>query len=233
MTINRADVRFYRMKFILIFACLLFELNAFGQIHSLGLQFGPTIAQTDRETYDYYKPLLGITGSGFYDYQQNHFAAKTSLGLIQRGLSQELIYVDSAGNILGQGAVENIKHTYLHFTQTIGLRYGERFYVGFFVGLRVGYYFNTRIYAQPFFLDDGQQLSGYSYTFDNLQKVDLTALAEGEFGLKIDESRSGFIAINYDRSLLNVDYQNGIGAGIPWKYQNISIQVGVKYRLGI
>lgn len=212
------------------FLCLIIFTGlgvAYGQTHLQGYSLGANYAFVDRPQYDYYEPVLGLSIDGFYRFQKEHFLSKTSLGFQQKGFSQELIFVDTSGNILGQGAKENTRFSYIGLTQLAGLRTkGERCYVYAAAGLSLGFYLGTHVNSPDFELDDGTVSEGYSYSFNNLKPLDLAGVGEAGIGFRMKGGGSIELIGVYNHGLLKIRYKETLTPQ-PWYNHCYSFRIGI------
>lgn len=105
----------------LLGAILLFSSN--GQTHLIGIEAGPTFAQTVTEDMDHYNVLNAGLINLFYEYKGKHVTSDFGIGYLNKGFQQELVYTDELGNILGQGALEKVRHNYLSISEIVGVEF--------------------------------------------------------------------------------------------------------------
>ncbi|MFK7783966.1 MAG: hypothetical protein AB8B56_02560 [Crocinitomicaceae bacterium] len=201
---------------------LLFSSSA--QTHLLGIEAGPTFAQTVREDVDYYNTLNAGSVGAFYEYKKKNFTSTFGLGYLNKGFKQELIYTDEIGTVLGEGAVERVRHNYLSVSEIVGIEFGENKYFGFTgIGLRASVYSNTIVSSQSFSLNDGTTVEGYKWELDYLNLIDLSALARVGAGIRTEKGNIFYISGSYDFGLTNT-----LESETPARHRNISLLLGFK-----
>lgn len=213
------------MKVSLILACVVCALTSNAQENRIGLEFGPTISRTQRDSFDYYQPFVGVSANAHYQIEKKWFFAKSGVGLIQKGFNQELIYVDEAGNILGEGALESVKHNYVNVSQVIGVKFGNTYFGSLAIGARFSHYSKTAVSSARFELDDGTYIEAYKWKMDYLNPWDVSALAEVGVGYKDDFDRTFFVSVSYDYGLTKVTYRD-VSTEFPFKHLNWTLQIG-------
>lgn len=212
------------------FLCLIIFTGfgvAYGQTHHQGYSVGGNYAFVDRPQYDHYEPVLGLSIDGFYRFRKERFISKTALSFQQKGFSQELIFTDTSGNILGQGAREYTRFSYIGVTQLAGLSTkGERCYVYGAVGLSLGFYLGTHVNSADFELADGTVSEGYSYSFSNLKPLDLAGVGEAGIGFRMKSGGSIELIGAYNHGLLKIRYKE-TPTPQPWYNHCYSFRIGI------
>ena len=205
----------------LLGSLLLVASNA--QTHLIGLEAGPTIAQTVRKDVDYYRPLNAGMVNLFYEFQQRKFTSTFGLGYMNKGFQQELIYVNEQGTVLGEGAIEKVRHNYFSISEIVGVEFGEKYFGFSGVGLRASVYSNTIVSSPPFLLNDGTTVQGYRWEIDYLNLIDLSALARVGGGFRRENGSTFYLSVIYDMGLTNT-YKSET----PSKHRNFSMLIGFK-----
>ena len=201
---------------------LLFSSSA--QTHVIGIEAGPTFAQTVREDIDYYNTLNAGSVGAFYEYKKKNFTSTFGLGYLNKGFKQELIYTNEIGTILGEGALERVRHNYFSVSEVVGLEFGEEKYFGFTgIGLRASVYSNTIVSSPPFPLNDGTTVEGYKWELDYLNLIDLSALAREGAGIRTEKGNIFYVSGTYDFGLTKT-YESDT----PSRHRNTSILLGFK-----
>lgn len=213
------------MKVSLILACIVYALASYAQDSRIGLEFGPTISRTERENHDYYKAFTGISANAFYQYDKKSFFAKSRVGFIQKGYNQELTYVDEVGNILGEGALETVKHNYANVSGLVGVKFGKVYFGSIAVGARLSHYNRTIVSSEKFKLNDDTFLEAYKWTLNYLEPWDVSALAEFSGGYKDELNRTFFVSISYDYGLNSINHLD-TSIEDPFRHINLTLQIG-------
>jgi hypothetical protein len=195
-----------------------------AQTHTIGVEAGPTFAQTVREDIDYYNTLNAGSVGAFYEFRKKNFTSTFGLGYLNKGFKQELTYTNEIGTILGEGAVERVRHNYLSVSEIIGIEFGENRIFGFTgIGLRASIYSNTVVSSPPFLLNDGTTVQGYKWELDYLNLLDLSALARVGGGIRTDKGNMFYISGSYDFGLTRT-----FESDTPSRHRNISVVLGFK-----
>lgn len=198
--------------------------SSVAQTHFLGVEAGPTFAQTVREDVDYYNTLNAGSIGAFYEFKKKFFTSTFGIGYLNKGFKQELIYTDEIGTVLGEGAVERVRHNYLSVSEIVGIEFGQNEFFGFAgVGLRASVYSNTIVSSPSFLLNDGSTVQGYRWELDYLNLIDLSALARVGGGIRTDKGNIFYISGMYDFGLTRINESD-----TPSKHRNISVLIGFK-----
>lgn len=214
------------MKTLLSLVGSLILWSAHAQTHSIGLEAGPTFAQTVRKDIDYYKTLNAGFANLFYEYKHKVFTSSFGIGYLNKGFLQELIYVNEQGEILGEGAIERVRHNYLSVSEIVGVEFGEK-YIGFSgVGVRAAVYSNTIVSSPAFLLNDGTTLQAYRWELDYLNLIDVSALARVGAGIRTENGNIFYLSGMYDFGLTKV-YESET----PSTHRNLTILVGFKQKI--
>jgi hypothetical protein len=200
-------------------------LTSRAQESSIGLEFGPTISQTERENYDYYEPFVGVSANAFYQFEKKGVFTRSGIGLIQKGFNQELVYVDEAGNILGEGAVESVKHSYVNISQVAGVKFGNTYFGSVAIGARLAHYNKTVVSSARFELDNGTYIDAYKWKMNYLEPWDVSALAIVGLGYKDELDRTFYVSMSYDYGFTKVKYRD-LSTEIPFNHLNWTLQIG-------
>ncbi len=193
------------MRFLIGLITLFISLGSFAQ-HYLGLQGGWSHAQVQRKGYEYYEPSDGLTFGGFYQYRLEQFTAKSVLGFQQKGYSQALIFVDEAGNVLGEGDIETNRFRYMYFSQLVGVNFGDKLNFSFLVGPSEYLYLGTHVTLDDVTLDNGDLLPGYNLRVNNLTRFDLSATVELGLSYEFNEHNIVQLIANYNHGLTRVGF---------------------------
>jgi len=211
------------MKSILALLGSLLAFLSVSQTHLVGVEAGPTFAQTIRQNFEYNTLNAGCVGA-FYDFKRNMFTSTFGLGYMNKGFEQELVYTNEIGEVLGQGAVEKVRHNYLTISEIVGIEFGQNKFFGIAgVGLRASVYSNTIVSSPSFLLNDGTTLQGYKWKLNYLNWIDLAAIARIGCGIRTESGNIFFISGIYDFGLTNAYESEN-----PPKHRNISVLIGVK-----
>jgi hypothetical protein len=212
----------------LVFIIFVFAfLKSHSQEHFKGFSFGLNQASVARPNYSYYKSLLGITVDGNYLFKKNHFISKSSLGYTQKGFSQELIFVDTNDVVLGQGAIEKTRFSYIGISELIGLEYGKKIFVNMGVGLSAYYYMFTNVQSHDFILDNGEISQGYNSTFRNLKPLDFAFLSEIGIGIKLKNQSTLLLMTSYNLGIKKIKYKD-VFTENPWYNNFFSFKIGFR-----
>lgn len=211
------------MRAALLFFGFIFSLGGFAQTHLIGIEAGSTLAQTVKKDFDHYNILPASSVNAFYEFQHRNFTSTFGLGYLNKGFQQELIYVNEIGAILGEGALERVRHNYLSVSEIVGIEYGERIFGFSGVGLRASIYSNTIVSSAPFELNDGTTIQGYKWELDYLNWIDLSALARIGGGIKTKKDNIFYLSATYDFGLTKIYESEN-----PSKHRNLSILAGFK-----
>ena len=189
----------------------------------MGAEIGPTFANTVRKDYHHYSTLAALSANLFFEYKKNLFTSTTGLGYINKGFQQELIYVDELGSVLGEGALESLRHNYFSISQILGIEFGEKYFGFSGAGIRCSTYANSIASGDPFELNDGSTLQGYRWEMNYLKPLDISALARVGFGVKDKGGNKFYFSATYDRGLTKVTDDE-----FPSRHNNLTIQIGFK-----
>jgi hypothetical protein len=215
----------------LVFTIFVFSfLKCYSQENYIGFSLGMNQASVVRSNYSYYRSVQGMTIDGNYIFKKNHFFSKSNLGYNQKGSSQELIFVDSNAVILGQGAIEKTRFSYIGITELIGLEYGKEIFVNLGVGLSASYYMYTKVSTADFKLDNGGIVEGYNYKFRNLKPIDLAVLSEICIGFKFKNQSALLLTSSYNLGIKKIKYKDGFTEN-PWYNNFFSFKIGFRYLL--
>lgn len=209
---------------ILLFASV--TLNA--QQHFKGIEIGGSYSEVVRPNYDYYMPVLGLSGKAFYLYQKNHFYSKSSLGIEQKGFSQTLIFVDSNNVVLGEGAIEKTHFNYASLSEMIGFEFGNKIFGFGGIGFSASYYLFTSVKSDDFTLNNGQVSQGYSLNFRNLFPFDFALKSEVGFGFRLKNNSSIYFQLDYSLGIIKNRYKD-VPTPNPWRNNVLSMNVGLRY----
>ena len=196
-----------------------------AQVHRIGVGFGPTIAQTQRNLHEYYTPFTGVSSNIFYQFEKGSFFARSGIGLIQKGFNQELIYFDEAGNLLGKGALETVKHNYVNALGEVGGKLGDTYFGFASVGARFAHYNKTIVSSAQFRLIDGSYVDAYKWKLNYLEPWDISMLAKIGAGYKDEFDRTFFVSLSYDYGITKVRY-NELAMEDPFHHVNWTLQIG-------
>lgn len=211
------------MRVIILFFGLIVALGGIAQTHLIGIEAGPTFAQTEKKDYNHYNILPASSANAFYEFKNRNFTSTFGLGYLNKGFQQELIYVNEIGNVLGEGALERVRHNYLSVSEIVGIEYGEKLFGFTGVGLRASMYSNTIVSGAPFPLNDGTTVQGYRWELDYLNWIDLSALARIGGGIKTKKDNIFYLSATYDFGLTKI-YESET----PSKHRNLTILIGFK-----
>lgn len=189
----------------------------------IGVEAGPTFAQTVRQDMDHYNVLNAGLINLFYEYKRKHFTSDFGIGYLNKGFQQELVYTDELGTILGQGALEKVRHNYLSISEIVGVEFGENYFGFTGIGARASIYSNTIVSSPPFLLDDGTTVQGYKWELEYLNLIDVSALARVGGGIRTKKGNTFYLSGVYDFGLTKI-YESET----PSKHRNLSILVGFK-----
>ena len=213
------------MKSLLLVLTVIISNTASAQEHSYGFKAGLSVLKTERPNYDYYNDARGLVVDGFYQFNKGPLVARTSLGYQQKGFSQELIYVDSNNVILGEGAIEKIKHSYFGLSQVVGVEFGKKLYGFATIGTRLSYYFTTSASSDEFKLNDGTTMAAYNWNLDYVEPIDVTGVIEVGAGYRMESGSRMFLIASYDHGLKKIRHANEFTPD-PWKHNNYNFQIG-------
>lgn len=217
------------MKWITLFFVITTHL-LLSQTHYKGFSAGLNYSRVERQGYDYYKNLIGFGVEGNYEFKKRLLLLKSSIGYQQKGLSQELVFVDTSGNILGEGALEWTAFNYLSLSQHLGIQVGNKVFGICSIGLGTGCYLFTKVHSEDFKLDNGQISKGYTYRFSNLQRFDLWFSGEIGFGYKTKTVNEIFFLGGYNHGLTKIKYSN-YPTPQPWLNHNWFFRIGTRSEL--
>lgn len=170
--------------------------------------------------------IRGAAIDGFFTYSKNHFISKTSAGVIHKGFGQNVIFVDTAGTVLGTGGPERHHNQYINLNSSVGYTTGEKIYFYASAGLALSYYIKTQVKLDPVRLDNGVMYPGYVVKQKNLTKWDFSLVGEVGVGFAINEGNSMMLVVGYNHGLLDVGYENNTIN--PWKNRNLTFQIGLR-----
>jgi len=190
----------------------------------IGIEAGPTFAQTVREDIDHYNTLNAGSVGVFYDFKKNNFTSTFGLGYLNKGFRQELVYTNEIGTVLGEGAIERVRHNYLSISEIVGLEFGENKLFGLAgIGVRASVYSNTIVSSPSFLLNDGTTVQGYKWELDYLNLIDVSALLRLGVGFRSEKGNVFQISGVYDFGLTKINQSE-----TPSRHRNISILIGFK-----
>lgn len=152
------------------------------------------------------------------------------MGYQNKGFRQEIIYVDTNGSILGEGAIETTKFRYFGLSELAGVEFGEKVFASFVAGMTASYYYNTNVSSPQFTLDNGSLASAYNYTFQNLEPIDLTGVLQASIGYRRSEISELILSLSYNRGLKKIRYKD-YPTTVPWYNHYVSLQIGVRHKL--
>lgn len=218
------------MKALLLFHFILIFNLSHGQEHYYGFDLGGSIASVERVDYGYYKSITGFCFNGNHTFKKGLFIKKTSLGYQPKGFSQELIYVDENGAILGQGAVEKTKFRYMTLSGLAGVEFGNKIFGSFIGGIAASYYLHSIVSADQFTLDDGGLVNGYSYNYDNVERLDFTGVIQGSFGIQLNDDSDILLGLSYNRGIKKIRYRE-IPTVVPWYNHYVTFQIGFRKKI--
>ena len=211
------------MRLYLISLLLVISYSSHAQIHRVGVEIGPTWANTVRENFDHYNTLRALSANFFYEYKKNLFTSTSSLGYFHKGFQQDLVYVDELGNLLGEGAVEKLRHNYFSISEIVGVEFGQKIFGFTGIGMRCSVYANTIASSEAFELNDGSTVQGYRWELNYLKPFDVSALARVGFGIRDKDENMFFLSTTYDYGI-----SNATGNEISSRHNNFTIQIGFK-----
>jgi hypothetical protein len=215
-------------RYLLLLLCFLSSYS-FGQQFYSGISLGGIRSETIRTDFEYYKPLYSWTINPFIEWQKNHFFLKGTVGLTNKGYSQELQFIDSLGGVVAEGAVENTRHLYFESSVLAGLSFGERFVFRIATGVSPSFYFSTNVkMANAFDLGDGTSIAPYSMYFDYLESFDLASSSEVSFGYKIDDQSTFLLFCGFQQGLRNIGFKD-LPTEQRWRNRSFVLQLGVKH----
>ncbi|MDG1331456.1 MAG: hypothetical protein P8P74_03955 [Crocinitomicaceae bacterium] len=203
---------------------LLFQSSA--QTRSMGVEIGPTFANTVRKDFDHYNSLTALSADLFFEYKKNLFTSTSGIGYMNKGFKQELIYVDEVGNVLGQGALESLRHNYLSISEIVGIEFGEKYFGFSGVGFRCSIYTNSIASGDSFELNDGSTVQGYRWELNYLTPLDFSVLARAGFGMEDKYGNKIYLSATYDHGLSKIT-----DAEVPSRHNNLSVQIGFKGKI--
>jgi hypothetical protein len=159
-------------------------------------------------------------------YQKNHLIAKSSIGYIQKGFGQNVIFVDTAGLFLGSGGPERHYHHYIDFNISGGYTYGNKVYFYAVGGLSASFYRKSVIKLDPVTLNNGTVYPGYVVTQSDLTSLDLSLTGEAAVGFKLNSGNSIMLMSSYNHGLMDVRYaEDGVN---PWKTRCWTFRIGLR-----
>jgi hypothetical protein len=218
------------MNKVLLLITFLCSSIVLGQDHSVGFSFGGSNANITRSGYDFYQSVSGLSFNGNYTLQKNKFFAKSSVGFQQKGFSIEITYVDEFGAILGEGAIETTRFSYLGGPQLVGIQFGDKVYGTFALGVDVSFYLNTKVKSDQFELNNGSLAGAYSYTLSNLTPMDLAGVAESSVGFQVNEMMDVLLSASYNYGFVGRNYKSNPSPD-PWLNRYLSVRFGVRFHL--
>lgn len=134
--------------------------------------------------------------------------------------------MDTSGNVLGQGAQEYTRFSYIGLTQLAGLRTkGEKCYVYAAAGVSLGFYLGTHINSADFELNDGTISQGYSVWFSNLKPLDWSAVGEAGIGFRLKHDVGLELICGYSHGLQKIRYKE-TPTPFPWYNHCYSFRIG-------
>lgn len=219
------------MWFKSIIFILFFGLNVGAQENFFGLNGGLSINHVERSNYEYYKPEIGYSIDGLFLHRRGIFYSKSSIGIQQKGFSQELIFIDSSGNILGQGAIEHTRFNYLELSELIGLDFGKKVFAHFGAGFSFGLYQRSTISSTDFQINDTLVSSGYSFGVKNIQPLEFSSVFEVGLGIKLKPGHELVLLSQYKHGLNELKYRN-YPTPNPWKNRSLVFKLEYRWCLG-
>ena len=198
-----------------------------AQQSSFGFGAGATISWAERPNHSYYKNTAGKTFDGFYLFEKGKFITKATAGFCHKGFNQTVIFVDTSGNILGQGDIERNRFSYLFISETAGVRYGDRFHGYTTAGVSLYYYLKTNVKLEETLLDNGYLYPGYNFDASNLKRLDFSLTAETAFFFKINDGNDILLIVNYNHGIAGIRYRD-VETSNPWKNHHLSIKIGLR-----
>lgn len=216
-------------RFLLLLTILICD-SCFAQ-HSYGVELGMTFPWAERTGFDYYKATTGKTFSAVYMYQKDWLCIKGSAGVLQKGFMHNVVFVDTSGNVLGQGDYERHRFNYGEASVKAGFTKGEKYQFQALLGLQYGHYFKTNVHMDEVVLDDGYIYPGYNQYFSNLKRPDLAANMEVRLGATFKEINHFFIVTEYGYGLMKIKYRN-TPTNEPWKNHFASVRLGLMVDIG-
>jgi len=210
----------------------------YGQTHLVGISPGFSISTVERPNFPYYGNVLGAVCDGYYEFNKSHFVSKSTIGFQHKGFSQEIIYIDTSGNILGEGAIENQRFSYISVSNIAGVLFGDneicpvnskkwKIFMIAGGGLALNYYFRTLATSNEFTLNNGSKTSGYRYIFANQTPIDLSLKVETQFGIHFKNGNAICVILNYNHGLNKIRYSNVVTPE-PWLNRTLNFMFTVK-----
>jgi hypothetical protein len=219
------------MWFKSIILSLFFCLNAGAQENFLGLNGGLSINSVERANYYYYKNQTGLSIDGLFLHRRGIFYAKSSFGLQQKGFSQELIFIDSSGTILGQGAIEHTRFNYLDLSEIIGLDFGIKVFAHFGAGFSGGLYLFSTINSSDFQVNDSVVSESYTLGIKNIQPFEFSSVFEAGLGIKLKQGHELVILSQYKHGLNEIRYRD-YPTPNPWKNRSLVFKLEFRWCFG-
>lgn len=209
---------------------LVCSTHGFAQQDYFGFSIGASRANTVRPDFEYYTPIYGLTFAGIVERRKNHFYLKSAANFAQRGHTQSLIYVDANNTVLGEGAIEKTRHSYVGLSGLFGGVVGNRFFGFLGMGLTGYGYLGTVVQADAFELNDGEIVDAYRKNFDILQAFDLAWTTELGVGYEGKKGNAILVRSHYDFGLLNVHYKTQPSEN-GWKNRVFSFELGFRMKI--
>lgn len=208
---------------------LLLSTCVSAQQDYFGITFGASRAKTIRPNFEYYSPITGVAFAGIFERHKKNFYVKSVANFAQKGHTQTIVYVDANNTILGEGAIEKARHSYVGLSGLVGAEIGNQFFGFLGTGLTGYGYLGTVVQGDEFLLNNGETIDAYSINLDYLQAFDLAWTTELGCGFQGKKGNAILLRSHYDFGLLNVRYKIPLNGS--WKNRALSFELGFRMKI--
>lgn len=219
------------MKHILLIILTITVLKVAGQNHFIGVK--GSVNSTNITSSDFLsqtKSRIGLTAGMTYEYFfKKYFSVGADLIYNQRGFTNDLIFTDNLGNLIGEKHSTKFNYDYLSLPIKTGLNIGNKFYGFTNIGVVPSLLVDAKT-KTPTFDTNGKVTGNETLDVTSVSKFDLAGLIEIGCGYKFKKRYWLFTSFSYQHSfttITNSDYF----ANSKIKHNGMSLTVGLKFVL--
>jgi len=213
-------------------------MNAFGQIQTIGVQGGLSLANIiSPDIYKYHNgnkvdSRVGFSGGLDYEF---HFSKRYFVGLDihydQFGNKEPWFPIDVDGKPVSGEHWLRSNYDYLSLPVKIGYTKGEKLKGFAMFGVCPSFLLHTQIIVPQYDNDDNFLGDKEFPALDNTQRFDFRGLIEAGIGYSMFDRIDLFTAIKYRHSLIQIKYNKNLENSSTIQHSGFSFSLGIKYSL--
>ena len=219
------------MKNILLIGLILFSINVFGQVHSIGVQGGLNLSNyTSEIEFGDKKFKPGILSGFNYEYlYRSKYTLGADLLYSQQGFQDEVKFYNAQENVYRSS---DLKFSYNYLSVPVKLGYTKGDHLKGFV--KLGLCPSVLLKARTKVPKEDINLVGFEdiNAYDEVPKFDLGGLIELGAAYVLKNDLELFSSLTYRKSFTTISSDEHF-KGADMKHYLFSLSVGLKYKLNV